>query len=275
MSLNETLKNLYYSEKGGYTSPARLLEAAKSAGFPKTTLKQVEQWYSSQPVIGRFRQARHKFPRSVFMTNSKNSQWQIDIAFFPGLKTFNRLMIGALVTIDLFSKKILNIQPTRSKQSKVIAQCLRETIEKYGPPKSIASDFGGEMLGECLKVYDEFKINHIILTDPQTKASPCERVLRYIKKELYIRMAAEGSRNWVSRLESVRKSINSKFHKHLNMSRDQAYMKCNQNRVFKQLSRRETELFVKNAGKFKFELGSVCRIQKQKKPLYKIILWVI
>ena len=267
-ALSDTLKTLYYSERG-YTSPARLLKAVRAI-HPHATLKQVEHWYSTQEVPGRYRQRRLNFPRSVFMTRARNVEWLSDLAMFPHLRGQNKGYLYLLVVQDLFSRKVLGLQPMRNKQSKTVAENLRKVIEDVGrAPLILFTDAGAEYLGSCTPLYAEFGIKHVAAKDIATKAAPTERLILHLKQKIYKQMAYHHTRNWTRFLEPAMHSVNAEYHRVLGMTRNEAYMKANQNKVFRAISNRETQLLAAHKKPYKFKVGDVVRVSRDQGPFAK------
>ena len=265
-TLHEALSRLYYSQQHGYTSPPKLLRALKKEGLHKATLKQVERWYSTQSVPGRFRQKRRHFPRSITISRYPDYQWCSDLGLFLNLRSKNRGMQYLVLIHCAFSRKIRGAIPTRTKQSSAIAEALRKTIQEVGKaPRVLYTDGGGEYLGKCREVYDEFGIRHWISSDSTgPKSAISERLLRLFKEKLYKLMSRYRTSCWTRFVNEVKENINNEYSRSLNMTRNEAHLPKNQNAVFTNtVTRKEIKTLSKiPPNKFKYSINQIVRISK-------------
>ena len=139
-SLHNALSELYYSVHG-FNNPQRLLKEVRKRGYPSTSLKQVEEWFSTQETPALFRQGRNKFPRSITISRSSNYQWAADLGMLPSLKRFNQGHIYFLICISTFSRVLKGVKVLKTKKSKTVAQALREIIGEAGvAPEVLQTD---------------------------------------------------------------------------------------------------------------------------------------
>lgn len=271
-TLQKTLSELYYSSHG-YNSPARLLKAVKEAGHPKVSLKQVEEWISTQEVPSRFRQRRVKFPRSITIARSANYQWSMDLGMLPSLKRYNQNYVFFLLCISSFSRFIKGIKPLKDKKSKTVAKALREIIQENGVAPEVAlTDQGSEFAGDVNSVYDQYNIKHWTSLDTTgPKASHAENGVKLFKNRLFRVLRKHRTYNWVHFIDFVKENINNEFCRTVGMTRNEADRPENQNKVYRYaFAHREIKrLATIKPNIYKYSIGTVCRVSKGKGAFLK------
>ncbi len=209
MLISKLLSDIYYHlpNPASYSSPVRLWKVARKKS-PKLTLRQVNDWFHSQAVPTRFRQAQHKFPRSKFIVGSQDSVWGADLIQLtrPDLKRANRNYAWILIITDLFSRKIEALVALKNKTSRETAEALTSVFSNVSsPPKILFTDKGKEFLGrETQQVCKTHGVQHRFTQDVTQKVAPTERQIRAVKTKLWKHFAHTKSFNWVDHLPAVK-----------------------------------------------------------------------
>ncbi len=135
--------------------------------------------------------ARHEHKKYPYLLAGKiirypNQVWATDLTYIKMPKGHVYLM----AIIDLYSRKVLNWIVTNTLDAQIFANCLHETIEKYGAPAIFNTDQGCQFTSECwTAVLHEYGIR--ISMDGKNRAIDnifVERLWRSLKYEdIYIK----------------------------------------------------------------------------------------
>ena len=262
--MESLLHKLYYSPQSpaGFSRPAVLWKEARKH-MPTITLRQVRQWYRGQDVPSRFQQAKHHFPRSIFVTRAVHVQWLGDLADLGNLMTYNKNYRYILVVQDLFSRRLLGLVALKRKLSQEVAEALQKIIDGVGQaPRIFFTDQGREFFGECQKVYAKYKIKHVTTNDFTQKAAPVERAILAVKQRLYKVMNSQKTLVWTDKLTDIMTAYNNSYNRTLGMTPAEAALPKNQIQVYQNsVARRELDQWAPHP--FRLPIGSLVRILKE------------
>ena len=263
--MDALLHKLYYSPQSpsGFSRPVVLWREARKH-LPTITLQQVRNWYRGQDVPSRFQQAKHHFPRSIFVTRAVNIQWLADLADLGNLMHYNKKFRYILVVQDLFSRRLLGLVALKRKLSQEVAQALQQIIDGVGQaPHIFFTDQGWEFFGDCKNIYNKYNIKHVTTNDFTQKAAPVERAILVLKQRLYKVMNSQKSLQWTDKLTDIMTAFNNSYNRTLGMTPAEAALPKNQIQVFKNsVADRELEQLSLHHS-FRFPIGSLVRILKE------------
>lgn len=138
--------------------------------------------------LSKARQEHIKYPYllSGKVIRYPNQVWSTDLTYIK-LPTGH---VYLMAIIDLYSRKVLNWILTNTLDTPIFANCLRETIERYGAPAIFNTDQGCQFTSDCwTSVLHEYGI--AISMDGKNRALDnifIERLWRSLKYEdIYIR----------------------------------------------------------------------------------------
>ena len=122
-------------------------------------------------------------------------------------------------------------------------------------------------------VYKQYGIRHWTSWDTTgPKAAQAESAVKIFKQRLFRVMRSRRSFNWVQLIEFVKENINNEYCRSVGMTRRQADLPENQNKVYKfAFAQKEIKRLarIKPNNKFKYSIGTVCRVSKGKTAFSK------
>ena len=258
------LASLYYNpgSASGYSSQLKLWKAAKQKD-PKISMSDVQKWWRKQNIPTRYLLAKKKFPRAVFVAGHANQIWCADMADISKLSEENQGYKWMLIVQDLFSRKLKALVAQKTKTSLETSRSLSEIFGKEKPHKFL-TDQGGEFLGACVPVYQQFHVHHYTTQDVTQKAATCERALLDVKRRLYKIMAHEKTWRWIDKLQPALHAYNTSFNRNLGMEPNEAAKRKNQSKVFyntvTKVENRRLSRSRKVEVQYKYSIGQIVRI---------------
>lgn len=152
--------------------------------------------------------ARKNFPRRKYLMHGIADTLQADLIEMQPYKRENRGNRYILIAIDVFSK-VAYAEPLMDKTGPVVARAMDRIIKKvyrqnpYHNINNLHTDEGKEFYNSTMKrLMEKFKINHYS-TFSLMKASIVERLIRTIKRQLYMRFNLQGNYKWLQILPEV------------------------------------------------------------------------
>ena len=248
----ESLKELYYNPRTGFSSAVKLYEKAKAAGI-KATLEQVKEFVGKQFTAQVNKQdIRPKTFNSIISTKPRNN-YQIDLMIYDRF-TYNKYKY-MLVIIDVFSR-YLQVVPLTTRKFPVIMQKLNDVCKKIGYPKNINCD--NEFNTREFKVWVKEHNITVWFSEPDeiNKNAIVERVNRTIAGLLQKYRSATGDYNWVKVLPDIVENYNTNYHRTI---------KNTPEKVFKGGVSRQTFVTFTPT----LEVGSLVRIKRVKEVFDK------
>lgn len=152
--------------------------------------------------------ARKHFPRRKYVMYGIADTLQADLIEMQPYKAQNRGHRYILIVIDVFSK-MAYAEPLKDKTGESVTQAMSSIIRKvqqhnpYHHIKNLHTDDGKEFFNIAMKrLLEKFQINHYSTFSPM-KASIVERLIRTIKRHLYMQFSLQGSYKWLEILPQV------------------------------------------------------------------------
>lgn len=162
------------------------------------------------------RYARKNFERRKYSMRGIADTLQADLIEMQDFKQNNRGYIYILIVIDLFSKRAyaepgVGSEPLKDKTAKSVCEAMEKFFNQVGQRiRNLHTDDGKEFFNSTMKrmLAQHDNINHYS-TYSGKKASIVERLIRTIKRKLYMQFNLQGSNKWVDILEKVIETYNN------------------------------------------------------------------
>lgn len=150
------------------------------------------------------RYARKNFERRKYMMRGINETLQADLIDMQQFKRINRGYRYILTVIDVFSKRAF-AEPLKDKTAKSTTEAMEKILNQVGKRiRNLQTDDGKEFFNRSMKrlLTQHGGINHYS-TYTVKKASIVERLIRTIKRKLYMNFSLHGSYKWYDTLAGV------------------------------------------------------------------------
>lgn len=154
------------------------------------------------------RNARKRFPRRKYVMYGIADTLQADLIEMQPYEEENSGHRYILIVIDVFSK-VAYAEPLMDKTGVATTQAMERIIHKvlqhnpYHHIRKLHTDEGKEFLnGHMKKLLDKYKIHHYTTFSP-LKASIVERLIRTIKRKLYMQFTLHSNNKWLKILPEI------------------------------------------------------------------------
>jgi hypothetical protein len=229
--------------------PANLVKRALGASDSYTRHREVKRPTHFNPTFIR--------------TRRKN--FQSDLIQLNNYAEHNDGVNFILILIDSFTKKVW-AEPLKNKSMTQVTKQFNNIMERVGKVTRgaiICTDFGKEYLNrEFRAALNKHQIKHI---NPSTdKCSIVERVNLSLKKLIMEDMTDKESRRYIHRLQHLVKVYNSRYHRTIRMSPDDAEKEKNRNTVLEALELYWHQSARRKKRPPKFVVGDLVRFSNQR-----------
>lgn len=149
------------------------------------------------------RYARLNFERRKYSMHGLGDI-QADLIEMQPFRQVNRGYRYILIVIDIFSKKAY-AEPLKDKTVKTTATAMKKFFDKIGERiRNLHTDEGREFYAGAMKrlLTQYGEINHYS-TYSGKKASIVERLIRTIKRKIYMRFSMQGTNKWYNILQEI------------------------------------------------------------------------
>lgn len=159
------------------------------------------------------RYARKHFLRRKYTMFGIVDSLQADLIEMQPYKRENRGHRYILIVIDIFTK-MAYAEPLKDKTGPEVTNAMDRIIRKVMQwhhnikINNLQTDDGKEFFNRSMKeLFENYKINHYSVYSLM-KASIVERLIRTIKRRLYIEFSLQGNYRWLNILQQVIDSYN-------------------------------------------------------------------
>lgn len=155
------------------------------------------------------RYARKNYERRKYSMRGIADTLQADLIDMQSFKKNNRGYRYILIVIDVFSKRAY-AEPLKDKTAKSTTESMEKIFKQVGERiKNLQTDDGKEFFNSVMKrlLTQYGNINHYS-TYSVKKASIVERLIRTIKRKLYMQLSLQGSYKWYNILEKIIQTYN-------------------------------------------------------------------
>lgn len=156
------------------------------------------------------RETRKNFERRKYTMRGINDTLQADLIEMQQFKTVNRGYRYILIVIDVFSKRAY-AEPLKQKTGKATSEAMEKNFNRIGERiQNLQTDDGTEFFNRTMKrVLARFdNVNHYS-TFSVKKASIVERLIRTIKRKMYMHFSLHGSYQWYDILNDIISTYNN------------------------------------------------------------------
>jgi len=220
-----------------------------------------KEWFDEQDTYTLHKNVLRKFPRRPYNVFNIDDVWEIDLADFRSLRSYNDGITYVLFVIDVLSK-YLWVRPLKNKSANVVAEALRsiflsDTHQRL--PVFIQSDKGLEFTARSVRdVLKKFNEQFREIRNPDAKAAVVERVIQTIKHRLWRYFTYKNTRRFVDGLPIIVESYNNTLHSSIKMTPASVNI-YNADQAAKNLVKRYWPKKFKNA---KYKVGTLVRISR-------------
>lgn len=232
MSWSNYLHKIWYDPEhiASFTGPDKLYRIVKEEGKYKIGRHKIKQWLQDQDSYGLSRNLNRHFPRTKYVVNTIDSLWEIDLADFSSLKSYNDNHKYLLVIIDVFSRSLW-IQPIKERSVKSVIAALKIVFSKGRKPKSIRSDKGSEFKNKDVRnVLLKEEVN-TYYSQNEAKCAIVERVIRTIKSIIYRYFRDKQTYKYIDVIQDFVTNYNNRPHRSLGQIKPNNVNKENANEV--------------------------------------------
>lgn len=150
------------------------------------------------------RDARINFERRKYSMQGIANTLQADLIEMQKFKRINRGYRYILIAIDVFSKKAY-AEPLKNKTAKETTEAMEKIFSNVeGHIKNVHTDEGKEFFNSIMRrFFTQYGIINHYSTYSNKKASIVERLIRTIKKKLYMQFTLRRSNKWYDVLPEI------------------------------------------------------------------------
>lgn len=156
------------------------------------------------------RDARKNYERRKFSMRGIADTLQADLIEMQPFKRKNHGYRYILIAMDIFSK-MAYAEPLKDKTGKSVTEAMEIFLNRFGQQiRNLHTDKGKEFYNSSMKqlLADNGNINHYS-TYTSKKASIVERLIRTIKRKLYMEFSYQGSHEWYTILQKIINEYNN------------------------------------------------------------------
>ena len=202
-------------------------------------------------------------------TYAENYLWEADLMFFthPDFVQANEGNLYVIAVIDTFTKLAL-IRKLKSKSGATVTAAVKQLFNNVDIPKYLRVDAGGEFVNrEFMKMCKDHDVKMYLAMEP-IKCSMVERFNRTFKRILVQLMEQNNSIRWIDFIETAIEIYNTRQHRSIGMSPEEASNKRNQKKILRQNLKRyanyDKKKVLKNKTKSKYRLNQFVKIFRKK-----------
>ena len=202
-----------YSTPGQAASFTNAATLAAELGLP---YERVQEALDKSDKIVQHKRVVSKFRRRRVMALPEN-QHTADLKNLPSLAEFNAGYKHLLVDVDVGSRRMY-VRPLKTKRTDEVADAFELIFrqvrsEGHGLPFAVQCDRGGEFDSRHMRaVAAKHGVRVFYTTDPEVKASVCERAIRTLMQMLYRYFSLNNTLSYLPVLQDVVKSYNNTRH---------------------------------------------------------------
>lgn len=210
--LENDLHNLYYNLKNpsAYASAHQLYAATRTK---KYSPRKILTWLEQQKSYTLHKPVRYKFPRRPYNVRNVGDLWEVDLADFRNLSSYNDEFNYVLACIDVLSKFVYT-EVLPDKTAKSVASALERIFARCSDrvPHVLQGDKGKEFLGAIAQ--NTLKKYNVIYrkTRNDVKASVIERFLRTLKGRMWRYFTHRRTKRYIDVLDRIVEAYNLAIH---------------------------------------------------------------
>lgn len=227
--------------------------------FPRENTK---QFLSTVDSYTRHRQGKKPRSRNPVYVYNTREIIQVDLADVTSLSAKNENIKFLLLAIDTFSRKAW-ARPLANKSSALVAAAMKDVLKETGEVARIFTDSGTEFTGKPFQnLLKKYNITHT-RSNSEVKCPHVERFIGTFKRIMHMYMTENETFKYLNRLDELLESYNSRWHRSIDMSPNDADKPENRNQVINILNKkRYGPIALKRTKKAEFSIGDIVRLKK-------------
>lgn len=226
--------------------------------------RSVERELEKLDSFTRQRQKNRPKPYNPYLINRKREQVQMDLIDISALWRFNKGIHFLLVAIDCFTRKaaVVGIRRKSAEKTLEAIKIVLET-ELSPPPETVVFDRGTEFMNKKVREYlGQLGVRQFNPTGFH-KAALAERFNRSLQSLIYKFLVEKKTKKYIDALPGLVKTYNSRKHRSIGMSPDDAELEQNHAKVREILGLRHGEA-LKKRKRPKLKVGDRVRIKEHR-----------
>lgn len=266
--MNESKKKLVLSKYFTLGHPTAYSGKSRIKKFFNLNENEIEQILLDNKIYNIHKET-HKSPRNPFFIYKKRQQIQIDLVDVNALSNSNNNIKFILNAIDVFTKKAW-YSVLKNKKAEDVLKAFKNILLLSGHCKTIYCDRGREFDNNIFSNYCKQKNIKLIFSYNENKAPVVERFNRSILNILWKYRSDKKTDKYVDVLPKIFHSYNSRYHRTIKMSPNDAELEKNQKLLFDVHNSRYNKIVIKNNNKKpKFKKGDTVYIKFSNNPFTK------
>ena len=146
-----------------------------------------------------------------------DEMWECDLNVMEDWAKYNDGYKYMLVVIDVLSRYLM-VEPLKTKNADDIVAAFAVIFKKGRTPKMMRSDQGKEFVGKKTQSYLKQMNVRFFMTNNETKACFCERVIRTLKARMFRYFQHKQTYRYIDILKDLVDSYNHSFHRSIKMA---------------------------------------------------------
>lgn len=206
-----------------------------------------------------------RYTRNPSYSHFKRYQIQIDLIDIQSLSQWNDGVKYLLSAIDTFTRKAI-VKPCKDKKSSTILSAFKSVLNDFGQyPVTLVADRGAEMRNREFISFCQSNKIRFFHNFTSVHAAYVERFNRTIQNLIYKYLAEFETKRYIDKLDDFLDSYNSRHHRMINMSPNEAELESNHINVAMSMEKYWRSIRPK-VGKIspKYQKGQLVRIALQK-----------
>lgn len=207
---------------------------------------------------------RRNFARVRTTFTHKDETWAMDLIQMDEWAKENDGAKYILVVVDGFTRYAW-AWPLTSKEAPVVFSAFENIIERSKrKPTVLWVDEGKEFYNKYFAQWCKQNKARMVSSHGEVKSALAERMVRTIREQIWYRFTELNTRRWISFLPQIMKWYNSRKHRTLGMSPEEASLPKNAARVFAIVGPRRHPTSIADDRKEAFKIGDKVRIARIK-----------
>ena len=207
--------------------------------------------------------------RNPSFTHFKRYQVQVDLIDIQKLSRWNDGVKYLLAAIDTFTRKAF-VQPCNDKKAGTVLSAFKTIFQKFGGKMvTLVADRGSEMRNKEFINFCRQKKVKFFHNYTSVHAAYVERFNRTFQNMLYKYLSEFETKRYVDVLDDILNSYNSKYHRMIGMSPNDAEDESNHLDVALAMEKYHSKCKVKSIRQPIFKVGQLVRIALQKTVFHR------
>lgn len=240
---------------------------------PFMTRSQVKKTLAEVDSYTRQREPKRPHYNPIFVYEMR-ALLQADLCELRELAPHNDNIVFLLLVCDTFTRKCW-CAPLKDKRGRTVATAfetlLRDIERNGGPAKRCLTDQGNEFLAQPVQqMFARHNIQHNTTT---THASHIERIIRSLELILYMFLTEHETKRYVDHLDDIIRTYNSRRHRMIGMSPDQAELPQNHLAVRRAHEEHYHSVRHKTRGRKQqpqFKVGDYVRVRRSRGKFFRV-----